>query len=238
MSNLSGVTVAILAGGLGTRLSKTVPNQQKVIANVKNHPFLEYILNQLNKSGFKNIILCTGHLGNQVQEAFGNNYKNLSLRYSREISALDTAGAVRFALPQLESEDILILNGDSFYDCNLQSAYNFHRKKEANGTILLTEVEDTSKYGKIEINENNEIISFKEKAIGEGKGLINAGVYFIKKNFLFEIPVKVAISFENKIFPSWIGKKLYGFKTTGKFIDIGTPEYYQKAEKFFSEKPI
>ena len=238
MSNLSGITVAILAGGQGTRLKSLLPGQQKVIAKVKEHPFLEYILNQLNKNGFKNVMLCTGHLGDQVQETFGSNYQNLALLYSREPSALGTAGAIRFALPHLESEDILIMNGDSFYDCDLQSAYDFHLKKGANGTILLTKVDNTARYGKIELNENDEIVSFEEKAKSKGMGLINAGIYFIRKSLLLEIPKENTISFENEIFPSWIGKSFYGFKTTGRFIDIGTPESYKEAEEFFSLKPI
>lgn len=237
MSNLSEITVAILAGGQGTRLKSLLPGQQKVIAKVKEHPFLEYILIQLNNSGFKNVVLCTGHLGNQIQEVFGNNYQNLALLYSREVSALDTAGAVRFALPHLESEDILIMNGDSFYDCDLQSAYDFHLKKGANGTIILTEVDNTSRYGKIELNENDNIVSFEEKAKSKGVGLVNAGIYFIRKSLLLEIPKENAISFENEIFPSWIGKGLYGFETKGRFIDIGTPEAYKKAGEFFSQNP-
>lgn len=237
MSNLSEVSVAILAGGLGTRLSSVLSGQQKVVAKVREHPFLEYILNQLNKAGFKNIVMCTRHLGNQVKEAFGSNYKFLTIFYSQEPSPLDTAGAVRLALPYLPSEDILVTNGDSFLDIDLKKFLEFHIEKKANGTIALTKVSDTSRYGSVELDKNKRIVGFEEKKRNKRSGFINAGIYLFKRSILLEIPENKAVSFENEMFPSWIGKSLYGFKTKGKFIDIGTPESYKKAGEFFSQNP-
>lgn len=238
MSNLSEISVAILAGGIGTRLAKVVPIQQKVVAKVREHPFLEYILNQLNKNGFKNVVICTGHLGDQVQEAFGNNYQSLALYYSNEQSQLGTAGAIRFALPHLASEDILVTNGDSFLDTDLKKFLEFHIEKKANGTIILTEVSDTSRYGRIELDENNQIVGFEEKKENGGAGFINGGIYLFKKSLLLEIPENKIVSFEKDMFPNWMGKSFYGFKTKEDFIDIGTPESYEEAQEFFSKDSI
>lgn len=238
MSNLSEINVVILAGGRGTRLEGILPGQQKVVAKVKEHPFLEYILKQLNKAGFKNVVICTSYLSDQVNSALGDNYSNISLSYSNEQPALSTAGAIAHALPYLKSNDVLIMNGDSFYDLDLQNAYDFHLKKKANATIILAKVKSTDRYGKVDLNDNNEIVSFEEKGERKSEGLINAGIYFIKKNLLEEIPKEVFVSLEKEMFPSWIGKGLYGFETMGGFIDIGTEESYKKAEEFFSQNPI
>lgn len=238
MSNLSEVSVAILAGGLGTRLSPVLSGQQKVVVKVREHPFLEYILNQLSKAGFKKIVMCTRHLGNQVKEAFGNNYKFLTIFYSQEPSPLDTAGAVRLALPYLPSEDILVTNGDSFLDIDLKKFLEFHIEKKANGTIALTQVSDTSRYGSVELDKNKRIVGFEEKKRNKRSGFINAGIYLFKRSILSEIPENKAVSFENEMFSSWIGKKFYGFKATGDFKDIGTPDDYNQAEEFFFEHPI
>lgn len=238
MSNLSEVSVAILAGGLGTRLSSVLSGQQKVVVKVREHPFLEYILNQLSKAGFKKIVMCTRHLGNQVKEAFGNNYKFLTIFYSQEPSLLDTAGAVRLALPYLPSEDILVTNGDSFLDIDLKKFWEFHIEKKANGTIALTKVSDTSRYGSVELDKNKRIVGFEEKKRNKRSGFINAGIYLFKRSILLEIPENKAVSFENEMFPSWIGKKFYGFKATGDFKDIGTSDDYNQAEEFFSKHPI
>lgn len=235
MKDLTDVYVAILAGGLGTRLATILPGQQKVVANVKEHPFLEYILSQLNKAGFKHIVICTGYLGDQVKQAFGDSYQNLSLTYLNETSPLGTAGAIRNALPLLNSQTVLIVNGDSFFECDLRSFYEFHLKKRANATIILREIADTSRYGKVDINEKDEIVGFEEKKENGGSGLINAGLYFIKKSLLLEVPEGRPVSFEKEIFLRWLTKGLYGFKSKGRFIDIGTPLSYKEAEEFFSK---
>ncbi len=238
MSNLSEISVAILAGGRGTRLASTDPGKQKVIARVREHPFLEYILNQLNETGFKNVVICTGHLGDQVRDEFGENYKSLPLFYSQEPSPLGTAGAIRFALSLLESENILVTNGDSFLDIDLKKFLEFHIQKRANGTIALTEISDTSRYGSVEFDKNNRIVSFKEKSKNRGVRFINGGIYLFKRSLLLKIPKNKTVSFEKVIFPTWTGKSLYGFKTKGDFIDIGTSESYDKAQEFFSKYSI
>lgn len=247
MSNLSEIDVAILAGGLGTRLEPILPGRQKVVAKVKKYPFLEYILNQLNKAGFKNVVMCTGYLGDQVEKAFGGHYENLSLYYSREQSPLGTGGAVRFALPLLESDNILVINGDSFLDIDLNKFLQFHIRKRANGTIALTKISDVSRYGSVELDKNNLIVGFEEKKENRGVGfirrkapIINGGIYLFKRPILLEIPENKTVSFEKEMFPKWIRNRLYGFKVNGRFIDIGTPESYKEAQEFFSryEKTI
>lgn len=238
INDLSNVTAAILAGGLGTRLASILPGQQKVVAKVKERPFLEYVLNQLNKAGSKNVVMCIGHLSDQVQEAFGDNYRNLSLKYSKERSPLGTAGAIRLALPLLKSEDILVTNGDSYLDFDLKKFWQFHLKKKSKVSILLTRVTNIERYGQVMLDKNNRITSFQEKSGKMGTGLINSGIYLFKKSLLLKIPKDKAVSFEKELFPSLVGKDFYGFEGKGKFIDIGTPKSYKKAEEFFSKNML
>lgn len=236
--DLKDVTAAILAGGLGTRLAPLLPGQQKVMVKVRQHPFLEYILHQLSRAGFKNVVICTCYLDEQVQGVFGDSYRNLSLSYSNEKSPLGTAGAIRNALPRFNSQNVLVVNGDSFYDSNLQRFYDFHLEKRARGSILLTEVDDTSRYGKVDIDENGQITAFEEKRARGGAGFINGGIYLFSRSLLPEIPENKIVSLEKEMFPGWIGKDFYGFKGQGKFVDIGTSESLKKAEEFFSQYPI
>lgn len=235
MLNVSDITVAILAGGKGTRLSSVMPDQQKVVSKVKEHPFLEYILSQLDKAGFKDVVICTGYLGDQVEIAFGDNYQNLSLSYSREVSALGTAGSLRKAFPLLNSETVLVMNGDSFCEVGFKRFWQFHLDKNSNASLVLTSVSDTSSYGKVELSNDNSIISFQEKKAGSGAGLINAGIYLINKSLFAEIPENKEISIEKEVFPKWIGRGFYGYRGSNNFIDIGKPENYAKAEEFFAK---
>lgn len=235
MSKLSEISVTILAGGFGARLQSTVKGKPKVLAEVRKHPFLEYLLHQLDQANFKNIVLCTGYLSDQVEKAFGGKYKNLHLLYSPEQMPLGTAGCLRKALPLLNSEAILVMNGDSFCEMDFKKFWQFHLSKNSKVSLVLSQVSDTSRYGKVKLGSDDNVIGFEVKKEGSGVGLVNAGIYLINRAFIAEIPESKKISLEKDIFPSWIGKGFYGYRGNNNFLDIGTPENYAQAEQFFAQ---
>ncbi len=235
MKNFSNVTAAILAGGLGTRLRSVLEGRPKVLAEVRSRPFLEYLLDQLIYWEIKSVVLCTGFMGSQIESYFGDSYRSLRLFYSREKSPLGTAGALRFALPLFQSDTILVLNGDSYCKADLRPFWSWHCQQGAEVSLLLIENPDTKRYGKVEVDEKGRILKFEEKNYKGGEGWINAGIYLLGKRFLHSIPDRYPISLERELFPSWIGAGLYGYKSTGQFLDIGTPESYGLAEDFFAE---
>ena len=97
-------------------------------------------------------------------------------------------------------------------------------------------MEDASRYGKVTMDNNGRIIRFDEKKEHAGSGLINAGVYLFNKKVLTDIPENVKYSMEKDVFPGLAAvNRLFGRKSDGRFIDIGTPESYKMAEKFFQE---
>lgn len=232
MSNLSEINVVILAGGFGTRLQSKVSGKPKVLAEIRKHPFLEYLLHQLNRANFKNIVLCTGYLSDQVEKTFGERYKNLHILYSPEQMPLGTAGSLRKACPLLNSEIILVMNGDSFCDVDFKKFLQFHLNKHSKASIVITSIEDASHSGRVKLGKDDNIISFQEK--GAGKGLINAGIYLINKSLIANIPPK-KVSLEKEVFPNLIGKGFYGYKGSNNFIDIGTPENHALADHFFAK---
>ena len=101
---------------------------------------------------------------------------------------------------------------------------------------MLIESSDTERYGKVETDEEGRILRFDEKPPEGGKGWINAGIYACGSRFVQSIPERYPISLERDIFPSWISGGLYGYKSSGQFLDIGTPESYRLAENFFTEE--
>ncbi len=236
MSKLSDIAVAILAGGLGKRLRSKVYGRPKVLAEVGNVPFLQKLLDQLNLAGFKNVVLCIGYLGRQIREKFGKSYKNLNLLYSEEEIPLGTAGALRLVLPLLKSETVLVMNGDSFCDVDFKEFLYFHSNKKAVASLVISKVNKTDGFGRVNLGLKDKVIGFEEKKKDKGSGFMNAGIYLIKRVLIAEIPSNKEISLEEEIFPKWIGKKMYGYKTNGRFIDIGIPESYSEAKKFFKEK--
>lgn len=234
MSRLSSVTGIILAGGLGTRLRPVLADRPKVLAEVRGRPFLQLLLNQLAGAGIERVVLCTGYLGDHISALFGNSYANLDLAYSQESSPLGTAGALRLALPFLESEHALVMNGDSYCDVDLNDFWVSHIEYNADATLLLVKVPDTRRYGRVRVGDEGQIIHFEEKNQEGGPGWINAGMYLVRKDLFHSIPSGGPVSIEHDVFPAWTGRGLHAYQSRGRFLDIGTPRAYAEAEQFFS----
>ena len=238
MSDLSRVTAVILAGGLGTRLQKIVSDQPKVMAEINCKPFIAYLLDRLVEVDIERIIISTGYMSTQIEKRIGASYKDVSIVYSKEENPLGTGGALKLAGQVVDMEYCLVMNGDSYTELDPVSLFISHKQKNAIITLLVKEIDNTTRFGIIQINEQNEIIKFMEKGSSKGSGLINAGVYIMNTSTIQKIPEKTPYSLEYDFFPSKIGQGIYGYKTKGRFIDIGTPESYAKAEAFFEQKPV
>jgi len=228
------ITAVILAGGLGMRLRSVIKDQPKVLASVHGRPFIFYLLDQLAGIGLKDVILCTGYLGDQIQDLLGDSYVGMRLSYSQESSPLGTGGALRKAVPFLKSSLALIMNGDSYCDVDLQAFLDWHQSQVSSATLLLTYLNDASRYGLVEMDKDGHILSFIEKNNKNGQGWINAGIYLLRRDMIFDIPDNMdAVSLERDVFPNWIDKGLAGYKTQCRFLDIGVPAAYAAAEDFF-----
>lgn len=214
------ITAAILAGGLGTRLRSVVADRQKVLADVHGRPFLTYLLDQVADTGISDVVLCTGYRGEQVKAMLGETYHGLHLTYSQEPEPLGTGGALRYALPLLMSDPVLVMNGDSCYQADLRRFLRWHQSSGAKASLLLTEVPDTRRYGWVEVDREGRIVRFDEKDHAGGPGWVNAGLYLISRSLLQSIPATRMVSLEREVFPSWIGRGLYGCCSHGRFEHI------------------
>jgi len=230
---LSTIDILILCGGFGKRLQTVVSDRQKVLAEVTGHPFITYILDQIAAAGGKNIILCTGYMGKQLESFLGKNYKTLDLNYSQETEPLGTAGAVRNALDQIKSDTLMVFNGDSYCDINPKELLAWHFEKNSSCTLALVKVPDASRYGCVNFDSNHKVTSFSEKNPDKKSGWINAGIYCLNRQLIAALPESRNISLEKDLFPSLAGKDFFVLPKETKFIDIGTPISYKQAESFF-----
>lgn len=222
---------AVLAGGLGTRLRQVLLQRPKALAEVCGRPFLSYLLDYIADCGIEGAIICTGYLGDQIQMRFGDVYKTVQLHYSQESSPLGTAGALRLAMPFFKSDVILVMNGDSLCRVAMKDFWRWHCSHRSEASLLLVKSSDTGRFGSVETDVNGRIVRFMEKG-GNGPGLINAGIYLLKRTFLETIPNRAPLSLERDVFPSWIGRQFFGYQAPDQLIDIGTPESLADAEIF------
>jgi len=234
MTELAGTTAVILAGGLGTRLRPAVNDRPKVLAPVRGRPFLAYLLDQLAAAGVRRVVLCTGHLGAEIEKAFDDSYGDLRLLYSRETSPLGTGGALRLALPYLDGDPVLVFNGDSFCEADLPALWARHCGTGAEATLLLVRVPHTQSYGWVKLDDNGGVAAFEEKGGRDGAGWINSGIYAMSLRLIQTIPANCAVSLEREVFPKWIGRGLGACLCEGRFLDIGTPAAYAAAAEFFA----
>jgi D-glycero-alpha-D-manno-heptose 1-phosphate guanylyltransferase len=233
----SDLSVAVLAGGLGTRLRSVISDRPKALAEIHGCPFLAYLLDQLSATGSSSIVLCTGHFGQQIEETFGETYGNLRISYSQESRRLGTGGALRLARRHLTSDPVLVMNGDSFCAADLQGFWNWHCARSSKATMLLTQVPDTQRYGSVKLDSHGAVIQFSEKGQGAVSGFINAGVYLLSRQVIDSIPEDAEVSLEYDVFPNLVPRGLLqGYPDWGAFLDIGTPEDFAAAEEFFTAR--
>jgi D-glycero-alpha-D-manno-heptose 1-phosphate guanylyltransferase len=230
----------ILAGGLGKRLRTVVDDRPKPLALVDGRPFLEILVESLARKGVRDFVFLTGYLSHMIEDHFNKrNLKGLSIRFSREDKPLGTGGAVKHA-EAFATDPTLLVNGDTFFDANLDDVLAFHSEKRARVTLSLFRVEDVSRYGFVTVDSLGVIQGFTEKrASSEGPGLINAGLSLLSRDFIRGLPPGRPYSMEQEIFPRLAGSgDMVGFRQEGAFFDIGTPESYHDFISFVRNRGL
>jgi len=218
-------------------LHAIVSDRPKVMAIVKGRPFITYIMDQLIDAGFNQVVLCVGHSADKIIEALGHEYRNLSIKYSKEPYALGTGGAVKYAMPLIETSQILVMNGDSFIGVDLNDFLVWHFDKKFDISMILSEVSDVSRYGAVKINDNQVITDFIEKSTENKPGWVNAGIYLFSSELIDEsVPQNVLYSMERDLLPSLLRKvTIGGYQCKSVLMDIGTPESYKVANQVSDE---
>lgn len=222
------IEVIILAGGMGTRLREVTGDLPKPMAPVDGLPFLHYLLKWLAGYPVEKIIMSTGFKSGAVSDYFGDSFLNMSIVYSVEQQALGTGGAVWMALQKTSSENILVLNGDTFFPVDINRLHSFHIEKKNMISVALKPMDNFSRYGSVEC-EGNAIIRFNEKKFCR-KGLINGGIYFLNRRISEQAGMPEAFSLEKDLLEKIAGSGVIkGLIFDDPFLDIGVPEDYFRA---------
>ena len=238
----------ILAGGFGTRLRPLSCTKPKHLLPIVNKPLLDWTLERLSKSGVKEVILAVNHGAEAIARHCGDSKYGIKILYSKDfpspqnvcsrLKPLGTGGPIKKAEKLLGcDDDFLVLNGDILTTLNYRKLMQFHKKNGGVATIALHHVEDPSRYGVVELKEeNSRVTRFAEKPSRNEapSNLVNAGIYALNPRIFDYIPEARPCSIEREIFPKLTAENaLVGYSFDGLWVDIGKREDYLKANMLF-----
>jgi mannose-1-phosphate guanylyltransferase len=205
----------------------------KHLLPIANRPHIEHVLDMLVASDVRDVVLLTSYLAEafaSVQQ--GAFERGINLEVAHEEEPLDTAGALKNAELLVGNETFLAFNGDILSDLDLRGVVEWHRSRSAEGTIVLTPVEDPSAYGVVPTDSRGMVLGFIEKPPpGEAPtNMINAGVYVLEPSIMGWIPPGQRYNAERQLFPELAANgRLFALPTDAYWMDIGTPEKYLQA---------
>ncbi len=225
----SNYPAIVLAGGLGTRLRSVINDLPKPMAPVNGKPFLHYIFKYLIRQGISEAVLSVGYKHELVKEFFGEEYLGVKIHYSVEEEPLGTGGGIKKAF-ELVNDFAFVLNGDTFFDADLNVLSDFYFDSKSDITLSLKRLQNFDRYGTVQLDAGNRVTKFAEKQFLP-EGLINGGVYFFSKELFEKIETPEKFSFEKDVLEKYTHElKFSGKVFDGYFIDIGIPEDYAKAQ--------
>ena len=230
---LAGIDVAVLSGGLGTRLRPAVADLPKILAPVGGRPFFDIMADWLSRFGVRRMVLCLGYKADAVTRHIETvNRKDIEFVPVVEPEPMGTGGAIRHARRFLRTDPIMVVNGDSWVDADLGEFLAFHRRQGSLASLVCVDVDDSSRYGRVEVGDNGMIERFIEKEPGNPRpGLINAGVFLLSQKALDRLEMWETISLERDFLQRLSRGELAGFICRGSaFVDIGTPSSLAEAE--------
>lgn len=221
----------ILVGGFGTRLRPLTLTVPKPLVEFANKPIVLHQIEALVKAGVKDVVLAVNYRPevmvnrmSKYEEEFG-----IKIHFSVEDEPLDTAGPLALAKHVLgkDAEPFFVLNSDVICDFPFEELAAFHKNHGCEGTILVTRVEEPSKYGVV-VNKagSNAIERFVEKPQIFVGNKINAGIYMFNPSILSRIE-PVPTSIEKQIFPVMANEgQLHAMELPGFWMDVGQPKDY------------
>jgi D-glycero-alpha-D-manno-heptose 1-phosphate guanylyltransferase len=225
----SSLTEAVvLCGGLGTRLRAVVSDVPKPMAPIAGRPFLEYLLSYLAREGIARVVLAVGYKRERIVDHFGARWRGLDIAYSIETEPLGTGGGLRQALAHLNPPAGLVVNGDSLLITPLAP---LARALENGADLALTACwrADAAEAGVCDV-KGERLMGFHRGAAGEA-GLVNAGVYAVRRDLFDGVALPPAFSFEQDFLASQATlMDMRVVRAEGEFIDIGLPDTYAQAQ--------
>lgn len=221
----------IQAGGKGTRLRALTKDKiPKPLLKINGKPMLEWQIENLIRYGIKEVIIIIGHLGEKIQEYFGNGSGwGINITYIKEEKPLGSAGALYFLGDK--KKDVVFIFGDVMFDLNWERFMNFHEKKMGLVTLLVHPNSHPYDSDLVMMSNENRVIGFDYKnniRKDYYDNCVNSGLYIMTAEVIDSFREEAYSDLERDILPDLIAKGMvYGYRTPEYVKDAGTPERFK-----------
>jgi NDP-sugar pyrophosphorylase family protein len=230
------LSVAILAGGLATRLRPITETIPKALIEIAGEPFIYHQLRYLNKQGIQKVVLCIGYLGEMIQELVGDGSKfGVQVRYSFDgPKLLGTGGAIKAAIPML-GESFYIFYGDSYLPIDFKPVEKAFLSSDQLG--LMTVLKNENQWDKSNvIFENNYLIEYNKEAIKPKMAYIDYGLGILSAQVFNSYPEGESFDLSKVYNELSLKKQLYGYEVFERFYEIGSHQGILEAEAYITSR--
>jgi D-glycero-alpha-D-manno-heptose 1-phosphate guanylyltransferase len=177
--------------------------------------------------------LSLGYKHEVITEWLKSEKRTFKIDFIIETEPLGTGGGIQLGLKKANDENVVVLNGDTMFRVTLKEMMERHILQKASATLALKEMQQFERYGVVNMDTSNHIVSFEEKKYRD-TGNINGGIYVIRKQHVFSKQLPEKFSFERDYFEAFVDEgHFYGFLSDAYFIDIGIPEDYERSQSDF-----
>jgi len=223
--------VAILAGGLATRLRPMTETMPKALILVAGRPFIEHQFLLLKKYGVERAVVCVGYMGEMVREAIGDERVGLKVEYSFDgPRLLGTGGSLKKALPML-GDAFFVLYGDSYLDCDYREVEAAFLRSGKPG--LMTAFRNMGRYDKSNmVFRDGRVINYDKKSVAPDMEYIDYGLSVLTKEAVTGFDAGDAFDLAD-LYKDLVDRgEMAGYEVTRRFYEIGSHEGLEETRKF------
>lgn len=225
------IDAVLMAGGKGERLRPLTEKTPKPLLPVGDKAIIDHNVDRLISYGVNHISVTVNYLKEQIEEHYTEPRNGVKVNCYREPQFLGTIGSIKF-VKEFHHDTILVMNSDLFTNIDYEDFFLHFQQHDAEMSVAAIPYNVSIPYGILDLDGRN-IKGLLEKP--QYNHYANAGIYLIKRRALDEIPKDTffnATDLVEKLIAE--GKKVIRYPLNGTWIDIGSPQEYQKAKDFVS----
>lgn len=227
--------VAILAGGLATRLRPISNSIPKSMIEIEGRPFIEYQLDILKKQGVTDVVLCLGYLGDQIERHIGDGSKfGINIKYSYDGKQLiGTAGALKNS-EHLLDDQFFVMYGDSYLFVDLKNVLAYFKKFNKSGLMVVYKNDDKFDNSNVMV-EGNLVKVYNKKHKTDDMHYIDYGALLLNKEVLDPVPKNETYALEDLLGILVKQGELAAYEVKERFYEIGSPTGLSEFRKYIKE---